>query len=118
MEGCPTARSAGLWAAKGGLPIGVVAVGAVGVGGSTFLAAWLREEGDQGLGEGAEVAGLDPDGAVFRGSANLFEVHDEAFAAGDEGAEAADLADGVVEVAGEGDEVAGVDGESLALGDT
>ena len=77
----------------------------------------MREEGGQGLGEGAEVAGLDPEGAGIRGGANLIEVHDEAFAAGDEGAEASDLADGVVEVAGEGDEVPGVDGYSLALGD-
>ena len=63
------------------------------------------------VGEGPEVAGLDPDGA------GAVELHDEALAAGDEGAEAADLADGVVEGVGEGDEVAGVDDEFVGVGD-
>ena len=53
-----------------------------------------------------EVAGLDPDGALAAA-----ELHDQALAAGDEGAEAADLADGVVQFVGEGDEVSGVDDE-------
>ena len=60
---------------------------------------------------GAEVSGLDVDGAVAG------EFHDQALAAADEGPEPADLAQGDLDVFGEGDDMAGVDDEFLAAGD-
>ena len=68
--------------------------------------AGCGEEGKQLVCEGLEIPRLDPDGALAAA-----ELHDQALAAGDEGAEAADLADGVVQFVGEGDEVSGVDDE-------
>ena len=102
---------------EGGLPIGVWR-SALWVVGQPFWRRGCGRRGTRVSGRERRLRVWTQTVPFFVGSANLFEVHDEAFAAGDEGAEAADLADGVVEVAGEGDEVAGVDGESLALGDT
>lgn len=66
----------------------------------SFLRLW--QEWGNLIGEGGEGAGLDPDGS------RTPELHDKPLSSCQEGSDVADLAHVVVDVVGEGHQVAGV----------